>query len=82
MHSESIAEFVNHFGWPGRLSDTQIERRSVSKPSSPKGPGWLDDNERTVLDLRDAAPRTWIRDEIRENGPGFYLGTVYWRKSG
>lgn len=23
----------------------------------------------------------WIRDEIRQIGPGFYLGKVYWKKT-
>jgi hypothetical protein len=30
--------------------------------------------------LGHVAGRHWIRDQIREIGPGMYLGKVYWGK--
>ena len=44
-----------------------------------KGPSWLDGKECIVLDYSDTSLLAhWIRDEIRQIGPGTYLGKVYW----
>ena len=46
-----------------------------------KGPSWLDNKEYIVLDYSETSFFAhWIRDEIRQIGPGFYLGKVYWKK--
>jgi hypothetical protein len=45
------------------------------------GDSWLDGRECIVLDYSDTSlVAHWIRDEIREIGPGTYLGKVYWSK--
>jgi hypothetical protein len=44
-----------------------------------KGESWLDQKECIVLDYsKTSLLAHWIRDEIRQIGPGFYLGKVYW----
>ena len=49
-------------------------RAAVYKDSS-----WLDQKETIVLDYsKTSLIAHWIRDEIREVGPGVYLGLVYW----
>ena len=43
-----------------------------------KGPSWLDGKECIVLDYSETSlVAGWIRDEIRQIGPGLYLGKVY-----
>ena len=42
---------------------------------------WLDGKECIVLDYSETSLiAQWIRDEIRQIGPRFYLGKVYWDK--
>ena len=46
-----------------------------------KGPSWLDGKECIVLDYSETSFLAhWVRDEIRQIGPGLYLGKVYWGK--
>jgi len=46
-----------------------------------KGSSWFDDNESIILDYsKTSLVAHWIRDEIRQLGPGAYLGIVYWSK--
>jgi hypothetical protein len=46
-----------------------------------KGPSWLDGKECSALDYPETSlVAGWIRDEIREIGPGLYLGRVYGAK--
>jgi len=46
-----------------------------------KGKSWLDDKECIVLDYSETSLiAQWVRDEIRQIGPGFYLGKVYFGK--
>jgi hypothetical protein len=46
-----------------------------------KDKSWLDGKECIVLDYSDTSLLAqWIRDEIRQVGPNFYLGKVYWGK--
>ena len=47
-----------------------------------KAPSWLDSKETIVLDYSDTSiVAHWIRDEIRDVGPGTYLGLVYWARN-
>ena len=47
-----------------------------------KDASWLDGNECVVLDYsRTSLVARWIRDEIREVGPGTYLGLVFLRRA-
>jgi hypothetical protein len=42
---------------------------------------WFDQKPSIVLDYSDTSRIAhWIRDEIREVGPGVYLGVVYWAR--
>jgi hypothetical protein len=90
-YSAEIAEFVNHFAWQGKTFDAKhgvLTNRilplglnaivaEVYKDSS-----WLDQKECIVLDYsKTSLLAHWIRDEIRQVGPGFYLGVVYWDKA-
>jgi hypothetical protein len=46
-----------------------------------KGESFLDGEECIVLDYsRTSSSARWVRDEIREVGPGVYLGIAYLRK--
>ena len=89
-YSETIAEFVNHFGWQGKVFDAKkglLKNKILAFGVEAivakvyKGPSWLDNKECIVLDYSDTSLIAhWIRDEIRLIGPGFYLGKVYWAK--
>ena len=46
-----------------------------------KDKSWLDGKECIVLDYsKTSLMAHWIRDEIRQLEPKFYLGKVYWDK--
>jgi hypothetical protein len=89
-YSEPISEFINHFGWQGKVFDAQkglLKNRTsafgveaiIAKVY--KGLSWLDNLECIVLDYSETSFLAhWVRDEIRLIGPGFYLGKVYWKK--
>jgi hypothetical protein len=89
-YSEDIAEFINHFAWQGKVFDSQKGflrneilpfglRAIIAKVY--QAPSWLDNKECIVLDYSETSLLAhWIRDEIREIGPGIYLGKVYWDK--
>ena len=89
-YSEEIAEFVNHFAWQGKTFDSGkgvLRNRILPLGLNAiiakvyKGPSWLDGKECIVLDYSDTSLLArWIRDEIRQIGPGTYLGKVYWDK--
>jgi hypothetical protein len=88
--SEDIAEFVSHFAWQGKTFDAKkgvLRNRILPLGLNAilakvyKGPSWLDGKECIVLDYSDTSlVARWIRDEIRQIGPGMYLGKVYWEK--
>lgn len=88
--SEPIAKVINFFAWQGKVFDAEKgllkNRISVFGFNAIvarvyKGPSWLDSNECIVLDYSDTSILAqWIRDEIRQIGPGLYLGKVYWGK--
>jgi hypothetical protein len=80
-YSEPIAQMINLFGWQGKVFDAEkgllknkilafgIEA-IVAKVS--KGASWMDGKECIVLDYSDTSlVAHWIRDEIRQIGPGF-----------
>lgn len=89
-YSAEIASLINHFAWQGKTFDAQ---RGVLKnkilllglhaiiAKVYKGASWLDGKECIVLDYSETSMVAhWIRDEIRQIGPGLYLGKVYWDK--
>ena len=89
--SKEIATFINHFAWQGKNFDAT--RGVLSNRILPfglnaiiaevyKDVSWLDGRECIVLDYsKTSLLAHWIRDEIRQIGPNFYLGKVYWDKS-
>lgn len=89
-YSKEIAAFINHFAWQGKVFDA---KKGVLKnkilpfglnaiiAKVYKAPSWLDGKECVVLDYSETSlVAQWIRDEIRQIGPGLYLGKVYWGK--
>jgi hypothetical protein len=86
--SADVASWINHFAWQGKVFDAQkgvLKNKILPFGLNAiiakvyKGPSWLDGNECTVLDYSETSlVAHWIRDEIREIGPGLYLGKVYW----
>jgi hypothetical protein len=89
-YSEDVAEIVSHFAWQGKTFDSKkgvLRNRILPLGLNAilakvyKGPSWLDGKECIVLDYSDTSlVARWIRDEIRQIGPGMYLGKVYWEK--
>jgi hypothetical protein len=89
-YSPNIAKFISNFAWQGKVFDA--EKGLLRNKILPLGlnaiiarvyktESWLDGKECIVLDYADTSLLAhWIRDEIREIGPGFYLGKVYWGK--
>jgi hypothetical protein len=89
-YSEEIATFINHFGWQGKTFDAS--RGVLCNRILPfglnaiiakvyKGQSWFDGKDCIVLDYSETSLLAhWIRDEIRQIGPGLYLGIVYWKK--
>jgi hypothetical protein len=85
-----IAAFISHFAWQGKIFDATkgVLKNRISVfgvhaiiAKVYKGPSWLDGKECIVLDYSDTSlVARWIRDEIRQIGPGRYLGKVYWDK--
>ena len=88
--TEQIAEFINHFAWQGKVFDAKngvLKNKILPFGLNAiiakvyKGKSWLDGKECIVLDYSETSlVAQWIRDEIRQIGPGFYLGKVYWDK--
>ena len=86
-YSRRIATFINHFAWQGKIFDAkkgELKNRLTSLGFNAiiakvyKGPSWLDGKECIVLDYSETSlVAGWIRDEIRQIGPGLYLGKVY-----
>ena len=86
--SPEIARFISHFAWQGKIFDgakgvlrNKILPFGLSAIIAKvyKADSWLDGKECIVLDYADTSLIAhWIRDEIRQIGPGVYLGKVYW----
>ncbi|HMF50599.1 MAG TPA: hypothetical protein VK603_18245 [Candidatus Saccharimonadales bacterium] len=91
MFSPNIAKFVSIFAWQGKVFDAKkgvLKNRILPFGLNAiiakvyKGASWLDGKECIVLDYSDTSVvAQWIRDEIRQVGPGLYLGKVYWDKT-
>ena len=89
--SSEIASFINHFAWQGKVFDAAAGY--LKNRITPFGlnaiiakvytaPSWLDGKDCIVLDYSETSlVAHWIRDEIRQIGPGQYLGVVYWDKA-
>ena len=81
---------ISHFGWQGKNFDAEGEFLAQQDPAFGlnaivanvyKGNSWFDGKECIVLDYSETSlVAHWIRDEIRQIGPGLYLGKVYWDK--
>jgi len=89
--SRESASFINHFAWQGKVFDGKMGllknkilpfglNAIVARVY--KAPSWLDGKECIVLDYSETSiVAQWIRDEIRQIQPNFYLGKVYWNKT-
>jgi hypothetical protein len=85
---QEIASLINIFAWQGKNFDaahgTLTNRISVFGVDAIvaevyKAASWFDKNECIVLDYsKTSIAAKHVRDEIREIGPGIYLGIVYW----
>jgi hypothetical protein len=89
---EGPAEKVVHYlVWKGKVFDpNEGELRNELLPFGIKAvrakvykdASWLDQKQTIVLDYSQTSlVAHWIRDEIRQVGPGVYLGLVYWEHS-
>jgi len=89
--TDEIATLINHFAWQGKTFDAAkgVLRNRITLlglnaiiAKVYKAPSWLDGKECIVLDYSETSlVARRIRDEIREIGPGIYLGKVYWDKT-
>lgn len=85
-----IAEVINLFGWKGKTFDAThgtLRNRILAFGIDAivaqvyKAASWFDSKECIVLDYSQTSIVAGrIRDEIRQIGPGMYLGVVYWDK--
>ena len=88
VFSKEIADLISLFAWQGKSFDAKrgvlTNRISILGFNAIlaevyKGESWLDHKECIVLDYsKTSTVAHWVRDEIREIGPNFYLGKVYW----
>jgi hypothetical protein len=88
--SQEIASLINIFGWQGKTFDAAhgtLRNRILALGVSAivaevyKTQSWFDGKECIVLDYsKTSLVAKHIRDEIRQIGPGMYLGIVYWDK--
>ena len=89
--SLAIASLVNIFGWQGKTFDAAhgtLRNRILAFGLNAivaqvyKAQSWFDGKECIVLDYSQTSlVAEHIRDEIRQIGPGMYLGIVYWDKT-
>jgi hypothetical protein len=90
VYTPEIAAAINLFAWQGKTFDAEhkVLRNKITAlglnaivAEVYKAPSWLDKKECIVLDYsKTSTVAQWIRDEIRQIGPGTYLGKVYWGK--
>jgi len=91
VFSAEIASLINTFGWQGKSFDAAhgtLTNRILAFGLNAivaevyKSTSWFDNKECIVLDYsKTSLVAEHIRDEIREIGPGAYLGLVYWDKN-
>jgi hypothetical protein len=89
--SPEIASLINIFGWQGKTFDAAhgtLTNRILAFGLNAivaqvyKDKSWFDGKECIVLDYsKTSLVAKHIRDEIRQIGPGKYLGLVYWDKT-
>ncbi len=89
-YTQEIATVINHFAWQGKVFDASqglLRNRILPFGLNAiiakvyKAPSWLDNKECIVLDYSQTSlVAHWIRDEIRQIEPRFYLGKVYWQQ--
>jgi hypothetical protein len=89
--SPEIASLINIFGWQGKTFDAAhgtLTNRILAFGLNAivaqvyKDKSWFDGKECIVLDYsKTSLLAKHIRDEIRQIGPGEYLGLVYWDKT-
>ena len=87
VFTPEIASFINHFAWQGKIFDAKaglLKNRILPFGVAAivaqvyKGESWFDKKECIVLDYSQTSlVAGWIRDEIREIEPKFYLGEVF-----
>ena len=88
--SHEIAALINTFGWQGKTFDAAhgtLTNRLLAFGVNAivaqiyKEASWFDKKECIVLDYsKTSLVAEHIRDEIRQIGPGQYLGLVFWDK--
>lgn len=88
--SPAIAALINIFTWQGKTFDAAhgtLTNRILAFGLNAivaqvyKTESWFDGKECIVLDYsKTSLLAKHIRDEIRQIGPGTYLGLVYWDK--
>ena len=86
--SAETASLINIFGWQGKTFDAEhgtLTNRILAFGLNAivaqvyKGKSWFDNKECIVLDYsKTSLLAKHIRDEIRQVGPGMYLGLVFW----
>ena len=86
--SAETASLINVFGWQGKTFDAEhgtLTNRILAFGLNAivaqvyKGKSWFDNKECIVLDYsKTSLLAKHIRDEIRQVGPGMYLGLVFW----
>ena len=86
--SAETASLINIFGWQGKTFDAEhgtLTNRILAFGLNAivaqvyKGKSWFDNKECIVLDYsKTSLLAKHIRDEIRQIGPGLYLGVVFW----
>ena len=85
---ETAAKFIHFFAWQGKVFDAAAgELRNKILPMGLKAitakvykdKSWFDGKDCIVLDYSHTSlVAHYIRDEIRNVGPGIYLGIVFW----
>jgi hypothetical protein len=86
--SAETASLINIFGWQGKTFDAEhgtLTNRILAFGLNAivaqvyKDKSWFDNKECIVLDYsKTSLLAKHIRDEIRQIGPGMYLGIVFW----
>ena len=90
-YSSEIASLINIFVWEGKTFDAAhgtLRNRILAFGLNAivaevyKAASWFDNKECIVLDYsKTSLVAEHVRDEIRQIGPGIYLGIVYWDKN-
>jgi hypothetical protein len=89
--AEIAAKLVHLIAWQGKVFDP--EKGELLNEITPlhldsirakvyNDESWFDGKDCIVLDYsKTSLVAHWIRDEMRQVGPGVYLGIVYWDKT-